>query len=177
MACLSLSTGRSLPCTSSVGGIKAIYITTFGDLGDLTVSDDGEVTAWTGTPTLYKYEVDGATGVEQAITASRDNGTVFYVQTLTATLKRLDLLTQAELENVLKNRTSVIVEDYNENYLLLGAEHGVNSTGGSLTTGAAFGDLSGFSGLTFEAQETRPAHFVTASLVTAAEDSTQIDPA
>lgn len=176
MACASLSTGRSLPCKSSAGGIKAIYVTTFGDLGDLTVSS-GEVTAWAGTPTLYKYDVDGATGVEQSITASPENGSVFYTQTLTATLKRLDKATMVELDVLLKNRLSIIVEDYNSNYLLMGAEHGVNSSGGSITTGQAFGDLSGFSGLTFQGLEQNPAWFVTSSLVTAAEDSTQIDPA
>lgn len=178
MACLTLATGRSLPCTSSVGGIKNVLITTFGDLGDLTISStDGEVTAWSGTPTLFKYEVDGATGLEQGITASRENGSIFYTQTLTVTLKRLDKETQFELENVLKNRLSVIVEDYNGNYLLMGAVHGVNSTGGSIATGQAFGDLTGFSALTFEAQETRPAHFVDDTLVEADIDSTQIDPA
>lgn len=176
MACATLTTGRGLPCKSSAGGVKAIYVTTFGDLGEVTVSA-GEVTTWTGTPTLYKYDVDGATGVEQSITASAENGTVFYSQTLTTTLKRLDAATLVELDVLLKNRLSIIVEDYNGNYLLMGKDHGVNSSGGSITTGQAFGDLSGFSGLTFQATEQDPAFFVTASLVTAAEDSTQIDPA
>jgi len=37
------------------------------------------------------------------------------------------------------------------------------------------GDLSGFT-LTMEGQETAPAYFVTASIITAATSSTQIDP-
>ena len=33
MACL-LTSGRALPCKSSVGGLKAIYFADFGTLGD-----------------------------------------------------------------------------------------------------------------------------------------------
>jgi hypothetical protein len=56
MACNSLSIGRALPCTSSVGGIKAIYAAPFGSIGDLTIVG-GEVTAIgnDGAVDLYKY--------------------------------------------------------------------------------------------------------------------------
>lgn len=178
MSCNSLSIGRKLPCTSSVGGIKAFYVADFGTLGDLTVSSTtGELTAISGTPDLYKYDVEGSNGLDQAITASAENGSVFYEQTLTVTLKKLDMATQHELADLLKARTHIFVEDYNGNYFLMGATNGVHSSGGSITTGQAYGDLSGFSALTFSAQETLPAYFTASSVVTANVDASQIEPA
>ena len=58
---------------------------------------------------------------------------------------------------------------------LVGLEHGAEVTGGTIVTGAAMGDLSGFT-LTMEGQEIAPAPFVTPSIVTAATSATVIDP-
>ena len=178
MACNSLSIGRALPCTSSVGGIKAIYATPFGNLGLLTIVS-GEITGIgnDGAVDLYKYDLEGSNGLEQAVTASTENGSVYYEQTLTMTLKKLDLASQQELIDLIKSRIQVFVEDQNGNFFLMGATNGVVSSGGSITTGQAYGDLSGFSGLTFTAQETLPAFFVAPAVVTGNVDTTQIQPA
>ena len=178
MSCNSLSIGRTLPCTSSVGGIKAFYVASWGTLGTLNVSPTtGELESVTGTPQLFQYDVEGSNGLEQAITSSAENGSIFYDQTLTVTLKKLDLATQNELVDLLKARTHIFVEDYNGNYFLMGATNGVHSSGGSITTGQAYGDLSGFSALTFNAQETLPAYFTDATVVTNNVESSQIEPA
>jgi hypothetical protein len=178
MACNSLSIGRALPCTSSVGGIKAIYAAPFGSLGALTIVG-GEVTAIgnDGAVDLYKYDLESSNGLEQAVTASAENGSVFYEQTLTMTLKKLDLASQNELIDLIKSRTQIFIEDYNNNFFLMGATNGVQSSGGSITTGQAYGDLSGFSGLTFSAQETLPAFFVLSTVVTGNASASQIQPA
>jgi len=178
MSCSQLAKGRALPCTSSSGGIKHIWFTEYGTLGDLTISGTtGEVTAISGTPTLNRYDVEGANGLEQAVTSSVENGSIFYDQTLTVTLKKLDVDSQFELTNLLKSRVHIFIEDYNGNYFLIGHTNGALNSGGSITTGQALGDLSGFSALTFNAQETIPAPFVTSSVVTGASENAQIEPA
>ena len=48
-------------------------------------------------------------------------------------------------------------------------------TGGTIVSGAAMGDLSGFT-LTLEGMETSPANFTVSTVVTANESSSQIDP-
>ncbi len=173
MACL-LTTGRELPCKDSVGGIKAVYLADYGSLGALTVSS-GEVTAIAGTPDLYQFDVKGNSSLEQAITSSRENGTTFYEQTLNLTLTKLDLATQQEIVQMAKARPHIFVEDYNGNYFLVGAAHGADVSGGTIVTGAAMGDLSGFT-LVFSAQETLPAYFVTSTVVTSNASATQIEP-
>tara|TARA_R100000541_G_scaffold5208_2_gene12668 strand:- start:2607 stop:3146 length:540 start_codon:yes stop_codon:yes gene_type:complete len=174
MACLALSTGRALACKNVMGGIKAVYFADYGTLGDLTITD-GEITAFGGTPAFFEYDVKGSSGLEQTINASRENGTVFYEQTLTLVLTKLDLLTQNELIKVIDARPYAVIEDYNNNYLLIGADNGADCNGGSITTGVAAGDLTGFS-ITMAGQEKLPAFFVTPSVLQGAVSASFASP-
>lgn len=173
MACL-LNTGRKVPCKDSVGGIKAAYFADYDTLGELTIVS-GEVTAFGGTPDFFKFDVKGNSSLEQTITSSRENGTAFYEQTLNLTLTKLDLATQQEIIEIVKARPHVIIEDYNGNYLLIGAANGADCSGGTIVTGAAMGDLTGFT-LTMSGQEKLPAYFVDSTIVIADTSGVQIDP-
>ena len=157
MAC-DLTRGRKEPCKDVVGGLKAVYFTDFGDFGTVTQTDD-EITDMSGTFTAYKYELKGNSSFGQAITSSRENGTTFFEQTLNLTLKKLDKETNKELKLLAFGRPHVAVEDYNGNVFVMGLEHGAEVTGGSISTGAAMGDLSGYT-LTLAASELKPANFV-----------------
>ena len=157
MAC-DLSLGRKEPCKDVVGGIRAVYFTDFGDLGTVTKTDD-EITDLSGTFTAYKYEVKGNSSFEQNITSSRENGTTFFEQTLNLTLHKLSKEDNKELKLLAYGRPHVAVEDYNGNVFLMGLEHGADVSGGTIVTGAAMGDLSGYT-LTLSAMEVKPANFV-----------------
>jgi len=173
MACL-LTSGRSLGCKKSVGGLKNIYFADYGTLGDATIVS-GEITVLSGTPDWYKYEIKGNSSLENTINSSRENGTTFYTQTLNLTLPILDKATQEEIKILSVSRPHVAIEDYNGNFFLVGLENGAEVTGGTIVTGAAMGDLSGFT-LTLEGQEKEPAYFVTPVVITADVSGTTIDP-
>ena len=173
MACL-LTSGRSLGCKTSVGGLKAVYFADFGTLGTTTIAD-GEITAVSGTPDFYKYDIKGSSSLETTITSSRENGTTFYTQTLNLTLPILDKATQEQIKILATARPHVAVEDYNGKFFLVGLENGAEVNGGTIVSGAAMGDMSGFT-LTMEAMEVAPAFFVTSTVVTANESAVQIDP-
>jgi len=173
MAC-SLTTGRKVPCKSAVGGIKTIYFADYGTLGNATIVA-GEITALAGTPDFFQFDVKGSSALETAINSSRENGTTFYESTLTMSLTFQDKATQEELKLIAHARPHVAIEDYNGNFFLLGLEHGAEVTGGSITSGAAMGDLSGYS-LTIVAQETAPPYFVTSTVITDDASAVQIDP-
>jgi len=173
MACL-LTSGRSLGCKKSVGGLKNIYFADYGTLGDATIVS-GEITVLSGTPDWYKYEIKGNSSLENTINSSRENGTTFYTQTLNLTLPILDKATQEEIKLLAVSRPHVAIEDYNGNFFLVGLENGAEVTGGTIVTGAAMGDLSGFT-LTLEGQEKEPAYFVTPVVITADVSGTTIDP-
>ena len=118
MACL-LTSGRALPCKSSVGGLKAVYFADYGTLGDVTIVA-GEITAVAGTPDFFKYDIKGSSSLETAITSSRENGTTFYTQTLNLTLTTLDKATQEEIKLLATvSRPHVAIEDYNGNFFLV----------------------------------------------------------
>jgi len=157
MAC-DLSLGRKEPCKDVVGGIKAVYFTDFGDLGTVTETDD-EITDLSGTFTAFKYEVKGNSSFEQNITSSRENGTTFFEQTLNLTLHKLSKEDNKELKLLAYGRPHVAVEDYNGNIFVMGLQHGADVSGGTIVTGAAMGDLSGYT-LTLTGMEVKPANFV-----------------
>ncbi len=166
MAC-DLTKGRKEPCKDSVGGIKAVY---FADFGDVTIaydSTDTDVIEDLGAVTVFKYELKGNSSFEQTITSSRENGTTFFEQALNLTLKKLTVQDHKELKLMSYGRPHIVVEDYNGNAFLMGAEHGCDVTGGTIATGAAMGDMSGYT-LTFSAMEQVPANFL--------EGATEADP-
>lgn len=168
MAC-NLTKGRKEPCKDVVGGLKNIYFLDFGDLGTVTKTDD-EITNLTGDSsnnlTAFKYELKGNSSFEQTVTASRENGTVFYEQTLNLTLKKLSKEDNKELKLLAYGRPHVAVEDYNGNVFMMGLEHGADVSGGSIVSGASMGDLSGYT-LTLTAQEREPANFMASATVDA----------
>ena len=157
MAC-DLTKGRKEPCKDVVGGLRAIYFVDYGDLGTVTQTDD-EITDLSGTFSAYKYELKGNSSFEQTITASRENGTTFFEQTLNLTLKKLSKEDHKEIKLLAYGRPHVAVEDYNGNVFLMGLEHGADVSGGTIVTGAAMGDLSGYT-LTLSAMEVKPANFI-----------------
>lgn len=156
MAC-SVSNGRSLPCKSAVGGLKNIYFAPYSTVTAGLTPSSGSVTL-NQTESFYKYEIKGNSSLETAINSSRENGTTFYESTLNATLTFLDVATQEQIKLLAHGRPQIVVEDYNGNFFLIGKENGCEVTGGTIVTGAAMGDLSGFT-LVLTAQETAPPFF------------------
>jgi hypothetical protein len=163
MAC-ALSLGRIEPCKDVVGGIQAVYFLNYQNLTvtyDVTNTDAID-TLGSGL-TAYKYELKGTSSFEQAITSSRDNGTTFFDQTLNLTLHKLSKQSHKEIKLMAYGRPIVIVEDRNGNYFVAGLEHGCEVTGGTIVTGAAMGDMSGYT-LVLNGQEQVPANFLDGTL-------------
>lgn len=157
MAC-DLTKGRALPCRDSVGGLKAVYFVDFGDFVS-TMSATDEVTDMTGTFDAFKYELKGSSSVEQTLNASRENGTVFFDQVVNLTLPQMSKEDNNEIKLLAYGRPYIVVEDYNGNAYLVGREHGADVTGGTVASGAAMGDMSGYT-LSFSAMEKTAANFI-----------------
>ena len=166
MAC-DLSLGRKVPCKDVVGGIKAVYFIDYGDITIAYDSTDTDLVEDLGAVTAYEYELKGNSSFEQTFTSSRENGTTFFEQTLNLTLTKLSKEDNKELKLLAFGRPHVVVHDYNGNAFLMGAEHGAEVSGGTIVTGGAMGDLSGYT-LTLSAQEQVPANFL--------EGATEADP-
>ena len=150
MACL-LSNGRALECRESIGGIRNIYFVNHNDMGAYTIQVDGELDDVGSTSNAYKYELNPqGSDFAEAITASEENGTVFYEQTLNLTLPNLSKDALKNLKILAQGRFQIFVEDNNINeatgfgdLYLAGAYNGLTTTGGNISRGKAYGDLSG----------------------------------
>ena len=161
MACSTLTKGRVRPCKDSVGGLRNVYFVDYGSV-DFTIADDivSLVSAADSAATLYKYEViKGGSSFTQNIQASIENGTVVFEQVLELSLHKLSAEDHKEIKLLSFGRPYIFVEDYNGNVFLAGREHGMEVTGGSIATGTAMGDMSGYT-LTFTGMEVSPSQFV-----------------
>ena len=174
MAC-TLTTGRKIPCKSAFGGIKKVLFADYGTIASIAVDNttkEATITDGSPAPSWFEYDVKGNSSLETSVTSSRENGTTFYTQTLNLTLTYLDAKTQAELQTLAVSRPYIVVVDYYGNNFLCGFENGMECTGGTVVTGAAAGDLSGFT-LSFEGLEETAPYFLDAPV---SADATQIDP-
>jgi hypothetical protein len=150
MAC-NITAGRLEGCKDSVGGLNAIYFVNFGDMGDLTISDETVTGIAATTPSAFKYDLRGTSSFDQSLTSSRDNGTTFAEQTLVVSLKKQDATTHKEVKLLAYGRPQIIIEDNNGSKWLMGEEYGSEMTA-TTSTGAAMGDKNGYE-LTFVAME------------------------
>ena len=169
MSC-DLTQGRQRPCKDSVGGIKAVYFINYGTTDvayDSTNTD--EIDGLGSGLTAYRYDLKGNSNLEQTINSSTDTGGTFFEQVLTLVLPKLTLKDHKEIKLLSFGRPHIIVKDNNDNYFYVGNEHGADVTGGTISTGSAMGDLSGYN-LTLSGQERQPANFISVT----AETDTQL---
>lgn len=167
MSC-ELTTGRLKPCKDAVGGIRKIHFVDFGDLGDVTLASDSDVTSpdnvtdiggTAGALTYHTYDVKGNSSLETNIQSSLENGTTFFEQVLNITLHKLSKEDNKELKLMAYGRPHVFIETFDGSLLLVGREHGAEVTGGTAVTGTAMGDLQGYT-LTLTANEVTMPNFV-----------------
>ena len=179
MAC-AITKGRGVGCKTAFAGIKNIYILDYSSTVAALTDSSGTITLPTdASAEFFKFEVKGGqSSLETTVTSSRENGTTFYESTLNVTFQILDVETQEEIKLLNRGRAHYVVEMYPNGagvtkYLLVGKDNGAEITGGTIVTGAAAGDLQGFT-LTAVATEVFPPFFCTAPDVSA---TTSISPA
>ena len=157
MSC-ALTTGYTLGCRDSVGGIKAIYVQNWISTGSCNANLSGAVTGFTGynASGFFEYDLTKATSsMTETLNASMENGTIFYTPEVTFTINQLQVAVRNELRLLVRNRVIVIVQDNNNRYWLLGSANGLEATAGTAGTGTAFGDRSGYE-LTLTGMEPDP---------------------
>ena len=159
MAC-DITLGRLEVCKDAVGGLKAAYFVNWGEVTGYTYSGSTDIIdTVTGSPFAYRYELKGTNSFDQTITSSRENGTTFFDQSVKLQLKSLDATTHKQIKLLAYGRPQVIVEDNNGNFFFCGLEHGMDVTGGTIVSGTAMGDLSGYT-LELKGMERVPANFL-----------------
>ena len=159
MSCLTTS-GFNIQCREAIGGIKAIYLGAYDTFANSATITDNEVTALE-TGSVYEFLLPKHTGsfTEEAA-ISVENGTVYYTQTVVAMFHGMTAERAFELQNIAKGRNVLWVLDNNDNLWMLGYKDGVQITAFTSATGAAKGDMSGFT-VTFTGEEKDKAYYLT----------------
>ena len=157
----NLSAGRQEVCKESIGGIQGVYFVNY-TTGSFTKNGSGEVTAVPSGSVLYFYQLKGSSAYTETVTTSRDNGTTFFSQELILNLKKLTNEMTTQLKLMAYGRPQIIVWTNNGDALLVGEQLGADVTAGTIQTGAALGDLYGYS-VTFTGMEKLPAAFLSGS--------------
>jgi len=164
MAC-NLTIGRNEPCKDSIGGLDSVYFVNYTS-GSLATSSQANTDALieslpTGL-TVYQYQLKGNSSYTETVNSSRDNGTTFFSQELVLNLKKLTNEMTTQLKLMAYGRPQIFVHTSAGDTLLVGQREGADVTGGTIQTGAALGDLYGYS-VTFTGLEPFPAAFVSGS--------------
>ena len=157
--CDFITTGRTEPCKDSVGGIKAVYFIDFAGFTVQYETGSDIIQTVSGTPDAYKYEVRGSSTYTENIQSSRENGTTAFEQVLELSLKKLTKEDHKAIKLLSFNRPHIIIEDNNGNAFVSGLKYGMDVTGGTVVTGGAMADMSGYT-LTFTGMELVPANFI-----------------
>ena len=164
MSC-DISRGRIEPCKDSVGGINAVYFINKGaiTLSDVTYdsTDTDVITSVGSSVPAFKFDVKGASTYTENIQSSRENGTTAFEQVLELQLTKLTKEDHKTVKLLAFGSPSILVEDNNGNVFLAGLEHGLDISGGTIVSGAAMSDMSGYT-LTFTGMERVPANFIDA---------------
>jgi len=160
----NLTAGRNEVCKESVGGISGVYFVNYtGSLATTTNGDsDALIESLPAGLTAYFYDLKGTSAYTETVNTSRENGTTFFSQELVLNLKKLTNEMTTQLKLMAYGRPQIFVHTMNGDTLLVGQREGADVTGGTIQTGAAMGDLYGYS-ITFTGQEQLPAPFISGS--------------
>jgi hypothetical protein len=161
MSTCNLTAGRQEVCKESIGGLQGVYFINYST-GSFTLDADDLVTALPSGSTVYYYELKGTSAYTETVNSSRENGTTFYSQELTLNLKKLTNEMTTQLKLLAKGRPQIIVHTKNGEALIAGLAEGCDLTAGTIQTGAALGDLYGYS-ITMTGEEKNPAAFISGS--------------
>lgn len=173
MSCSNISSGFTLDCNDSQGGVDKIFIAN-GPVDSFIFDVDKVITAINvdGAPLtpadFFVFEVPRQTSsITETPTPSQENGTLFFDQAVTfylnkmETEKRNQLLLMAQATSMI-----VVVKDNNSKYWSIGIEKGAYMSGGSTTTGVSYGDRNGYE-IIITGLEKAPMYEVTSSIVEA----------
>jgi len=145
MSC-TLTSGYTLDCKDSVGGLKEMYFIEFANVSSYTLTGN-VITAITKASgkVFRKYELVRETAyLTQTYNDNIQNGTSYVTQEIELFIAKLSTTMRDEIQLLGQNRLIAVVVDNNGKAWLLGKTNGVERNGGSASTGTAFGDRNGY---------------------------------
>lgn len=160
MSC-EIQGGYAIECRDSVGGVETIYLIENSALYDasgaslITTDGSGTVTALSKNTgkRFWKFEVPRGTAMTgNGITASQENGTLFYTHSVEFPINKRDATIRNIVTTLAKNRLTFCVKEGDGRFKLFGKEFGLFLDSSDGSSGTKLEDRNGYV-LKFSSQE------------------------
>jgi hypothetical protein len=149
MSC-SITSGITLGCKDSQGGIEYLYIADLPTYDTITTDVDGKVESLdlNGNPvsiTFYRYDVPKqSSNFLETINADNTAGTVFYQQDALMVFNKMESAKRDQIKLLAQNpKLLVVVKDGNGKFWSCGISRGAELTAGTVGTGTSYGERNG----------------------------------
>lgn len=154
MAC-ALTQGRSIDCRDGFSGIEQVLISEWSDIG--YTEANGIITAMTQTAkNFYIYELEKNNGsLIETHTGSLEGGGNMYDSVLEFSSFKITAAESEEINLLDKSRLFIIVKDFNGTYWSMGATRAADKLSGTSVTGAAAGEMNGYTYVFTASEPTR----------------------
>lgn len=145
MACEMTNGYNDRTCTNGKGGIKSVLLFPVSAIVTPITMSGNEITAMTVTGETFLYKLkSNLSSYTAPIKVNKDNGTLWYEQTLTMILASDTKELRAELHLLAQNEVCALVEKADGTIVALGLEEGLQvNDGGDYTSGVAKSDRNG----------------------------------
>ena len=147
--CNQTLAGITLDCTTSLGGIKTVYIANYGDVDTVSLdTTSGEITAITmsNSAKFKPYQFRKQTGSMTSTLTVDETAGINYVSTeLNLVFTKMETAKRLEMSALAIGQLAVIVEDSNNKFYYLGYDDYVSASAGTGNTGQNKGDSNNYS--------------------------------
>jgi hypothetical protein len=132
-------------CTNGKGGIKSVIFFPLSAIATGPTLTGNEVTTLTVTGEVFQYKLkSNLSSYTAPIRVNKDNGTLWYEQTLNMILASDTKELRAEIHLLAQNEVVAIVEKADGNYVALGLNEGIQVNDASeYTSGVIKSDRNG----------------------------------
>lgn len=145
--CASIAlAGITMDCSSSIGGIKRVWLARYADVTDVTVTDN-EISAITlaSGAKWYEYQFRKNTGsLTSTLNVDDTNGNNYITSELSLVFSRMETVKRLEMSALAVGAVVAVVEDSNGNVWYLGKDDYVSASAGTGETGTAKEDRNAY---------------------------------
>ncbi len=146
MACQIIN-GYEIDCRDAVGGIKELYIAEYANVASYTETSGvcSAITMVSGKKFYtFQMEKENAELIETQ-TGSVENGTNFWQQDLTFTMKKLSAAKRNSVKVLSQVRLVVVAKLHDDSLWIVGRHNGLDMVGtNTAKSGKAMGDMNGY---------------------------------
>jgi hypothetical protein len=132
-------------CTNGKGGIKSVLLFPVSAISGAISLTNNQITALAVTGETYLYKLkSNLSSYTAPIKVNKDNGTLWYEQTLTMILSSDTKELRSEIHLLAQNEICALVEKADGTIVALGLEEGLQvNDGGDYTSGTVKSDRNG----------------------------------